>query len=370
MISADIAAYRLAHQRLAHSEPHDPAEIVASLGALQAQDYQAALWAIGLRMQADFQSDVERAISERKIVRTWPMRGTLHFVAAQDVRWMLQLLTPRVIAGSAGRQRALGLDNAIFARSAELFGEALHGGKALTRDAMYHVLEQGGISTAGQRGYHLLWRSAQEGLICFGPHDAKQPTFVLLDEWLPKSRTLEREEALAVLAARYFGSHGPATLQDFAWWSGLTMVDARLGLQAASPHLVQEKVGEKAYWMASALPELSASVLSAYLLPGFDEYLLGYTDRSAVLATRHASRIVPGSNGVFMPTLILGGQVRGTWKRTLKMQTLFVTLFPFEPLTSDETLAARAAAEHYCRFLGVAETCILQVEYEANREHS
>ena len=275
----DIVHYRLLNQQIARHQLATPAAVVAALGAMQAQDYTGALWAIGLRMSTAVQADIEQAISGRTIIRTWPMRGTLHFVAAVDVVWMLELLTPRIVAGSAGRLRQLELDDATLARSREVLAHALEGGKQLTRGAIFGVLEAAGISTAGQRGYHILGQLAQGGLICLGAHEGKQPTFVLLQEWAPNARRLEREAALAELATRYFTGHGPATLQDFVWWSGLKISDARAGIRLAAERLIQEETDGVAYWMAHTMPVLSDNLPDVYLLPGFDEYMLGYRDR-------------------------------------------------------------------------------------------
>jgi len=228
-----IGRIRLANQGIANPSFAQPCDVVAWLGALQAQDYAGALWSVGLRMQKATVQAIEQAIADRTIVRTWPMRGTLHFVAAQDVRWLLKLLTPRMIAQTAGRYRQLELDEAVFARSQELFASALEGGKQLTRDEMYQVLEQAGIPTAGQRGYHFLVRAAQDGLICFGPPSGKQQTFVLLDEWIPPTKPFARDEALAELTKRYFASHGPATLQDLMRWAGITASDGIRCLRSA-----------------------------------------------------------------------------------------------------------------------------------------
>lgn len=185
-------------------------------------------------MRNAVEADIEQALADRTIIRTWPMRGTLHFVAATDVRWMLELLTPRIVANNAQRLlRQFGLDEAVFARSKDLFVRALQGGKRLARNAMYEVLEAGGVSTAGQRGLHILGRLAQAGVICFGAREGKQQTFALLDEWAPTARRMARDEALAEIARRYFTSHGPATLQDFAWWSGLTVANAQAALELA-----------------------------------------------------------------------------------------------------------------------------------------
>lgn len=323
------------------------------LGALQAQDYGGALWSIGLRMAGASEPDIEQAIAERAIVRTWPMRGTLHFVAANDVRWMLGLLTPRVIAGSASRYRQLDLDDTIVARSKEVFAKALQGGKQLTRDEMLQPLEQANIATVGQRGYHLLRRSAQDGLICFGPRRGKQQTFTLLDEWIPQTKPLARDEALAELARRYFTSHGPATLQDLVRWAGITTAEAKIGLEAAGKQVIQETIADRVYWMSSDGPDLSIGMESTYLLPGFDEYLLGYGDRSAVLDPADAERICPGGNGMFSPTIVIDGQVAGAWKRTFKKGAVAVEWTPFRALTSLENHALSAAAERYGAFLGM-----------------
>ena len=323
------------------------------LGALQAQDYGGALWSIGLRMARSTECDIERAIAERAIVRTWPMRGTLHFVAAQDVRWLLALLTPRVIAQSAGRYRQLKLDDVTFVRSKEVFAKALHGGKQLTRDEMLKQLEQADISTAGQRGYHLLVRSAQDGLICFGARRGKQQTFTLLDEWIPQTKPLAHDEALAELTRRYFAGHGPATLQDLMRWAGITTAEANIGLEAVGKELMQETIADRVYWMSSDTADLSSGMETAHLLPGFDEYLLGYSDRSAVLDPAYAQRICPGGNGMFSPTIVIDGSVVGTWKRTVKKGTLAIDLASFQSLTAAENSAVSAAAERYGDYLGM-----------------
>jgi len=212
----NIALHRLQNQQIAEHRFERPDQVVAWLGALQAQDFPGAKWSIGLRLPEATEAEIEQAIAGRTIVRTWPMRGTLHFVASADIHWMRALLTPRVIAGSAARQQNLELDAAVFARCEKHFLKALRGGKQLTREAMLALLEKAGITITDYRGYHILWRLSQEGLLCFGPHEGKQPTFVLLDEWCPATKPWEREKSLAELAKRYFTSHGPATMLDFA----------------------------------------------------------------------------------------------------------------------------------------------------------
>lgn len=346
-----ITRCRLWNQQIAHARYRTPSEVVAVLGAMQAQDYAGALWAIGLRLPDATQTDVERAIANRTIIRTWPMRGTLHFVAAADVRWLLELLGSRAAAGRAGRLRQLELDGATLARSGDVIVRALEGGRQRSRSAIFADLEAAGIAVAGQRGYHILGHWAQHGLICFGVHEDKQPTFVLLAEWAPQAPSLARDEALAELAARYFTSHGPATLQDFVAWSGLTLTDARAGISLAA-QLIREESGGVAYWMAQTLPAPSPAPSEVYLLPGFDEYMLGYRDRSAALDPQHAPKITPGSNGVFQPTVVVEGQVAGVWKRTLKKASVRIDVAPFALWGDDTAAGIAAAAARYGHFIG------------------
>lgn len=351
MLNEAIAQYRLSQQQIAGTKFKTPGQIVAWLGAMQAQDYAAAKWAIGLRLPKATEADIEQAIAGRTIVRTWPMRGTLHFVAAEDVRWMLALLTPRVMANSTRRHKQLELDGTIFTRAKDLFAQALQGGRQLTRQEMMQVLEQAGIATGQQRGYHILVWAAQTGFICFGPMRGKQPTFVWLDEWLPPGKSLARDEALAALALRYFTGHGPATLQDFGWWSGLVAAEARAGLNMVKSQLCQETLDGQTYWMSPDTAALATKLPATYLLPGFDEYLLGYRDRRAVLDPAYAQRVVPGGNGIFNPILVINGQVVGTWKRTFKKEAVAIALNPFQGLNEAEVHPIAVAAERYGLFV-------------------
>jgi hypothetical protein len=351
MLPADIPRHRLFNQHISDASFTRPADVVGWLGSVQAQDYLGALWAVGLRMRRAVESDIERALAEGSIVRTWPMRGTLHFVAAADVRWMLALMTPRIVARNASRlDRHHGVDAALVARCGELFVKALQGGGQLSRDGMYQVLEAAGIATAGQRGLHILWWLAQQGLLCFGAREGKQQTFVLLDEWLPEVKTLHRDEALAELTRRYFTGHGPATVHDFVWWSGLTVADATIGLDMAGSHLVRDVLGGRTYWRSPSVPGAAGVSPVAYLLPAYDEYTVAYKDRGAVLAPSYAKRAESG-NGIFSPTMVIDGQVVGSWKRALKKGAVIITPNPFRPLKSDEKKVLAGAAGRYGAFL-------------------
>ena len=341
-------------QRIDGDKAASPADAVSRLGAMQAQDYAAALWAIGSRTRDADLALVEQAIAERRIVRTWPMRGTLHFVAAEDVHWMTALMAPRVIAANKARlQREYDLDDATLARSRKVLVKALRDGQRLTRSEAYARLEGAGIVTAGQRGIHITGRLAQDGVLCLGPRADKQPTFVLLDEWVPNHRAFEREQALAELARRYFHSHGPATLQDFAWWSGLTVKDVQLGIALAAGDLVEEVIGGRVYFHSGDEPCTDAgSPGGAHLLAPFDEYLVAYKDRSDAMDP-HLSRQVIGINGLFKASIVIEGSVVGTWKRITAKSGLTVELGTFRPLLRKELKSLRESANRYGDFIGL-----------------
>jgi len=351
MIERDIGFHRLANQRVTGEKLEKPEDVVRWMGALQAQDYLQAVWAIGARTPSSTLAGVEQVLEDGKIIRTWPMRGTIHFVPAEDARWMLQLSAAKMLAADGRRMAQLDLTVEIMARCQDLFCSALSGGKRLSRPEIMALLEEAGISTQGQRGYHILWYLAQSGVIYVGPMQGKQQTFGLLDELVPDARALAREDALVELARRYFPSHGPATVHDFAWWAGIRVAEARLGLEGAQPALLSETIAGKEYWFAANAPSPDAGD-GVLLLPGFDEYLLGYKDRSAVLPAEYAQKIVPGNNGIFRPMIVVAGQVVGTWARAIKKKAVEVTLQPFISLAGAEDQVIQAA-QSYADFVGL-----------------
>lgn len=353
----NITALRLHNQQIAQTRFDQPEQVVAWLGGMQGQDYAGAKWSIGLRLPNAKDTDIDLAIDAGKIIRTWPMRGTLHFVAAADVRWILSLTSPKNIAGSLRRREALELDDKTLARCREVFIKTLQGGKQKSREEIYAALANAGISVEGQRGYHILWSTALHGLICFAATTNKEQTFALLDEWVVPVKEKSRDEALAELASRYFNSRGPVTVQDFIWWSGLSASEARAGFETVKSSLIQEIFDGKTYWMPSNIivPKAPAS---AFSLPGFDEYLLGYKDRSAVLATAYAEQVCPGGNGVFFSTIVIDGQVAGTWKRTIKKSRIEVVATPFGALNKADKNRFVEAVNRYGEFLGMPVTVL------------
>lgn len=350
MPSTALTTQRLYAHGIAAPMASTPRAVVQALCAIQAQDYHASLWAVGLRMADGTMADVESAIARAEIVRTWPMRGTLHLVAAEDVRWMLALMASRVQAANAARiARDYGLDAKTLALCRRVLEKALAGGRPVARGALYARLDEAGIDSGGQRGLHVLNWLAHESLICQGPREGRQPTFVWLDAWLPPAPPLPRDEALQRLALRYVQGHGPATAADLAWWSGLTQKDANAALALAAPGLVQETRDGRTWWSASdaARPRASRAV---HLLPAFDEYVIGYRHRDTVLEPQHTRRVI-GVNGLVSPTVVIDGRVAATWKRTADTRGEAVVA-PLRTLTDTERDGIRKSAARLERFLG------------------
>lgn len=350
MTNTEIAYRRLHHQRLAQPTLETPAAVVRWFGAVQAQEFTHALYALGLRMPNATEATVERAIADKSIVRTWPMRGTLHFIPSEDARWMLKLLAHAANDKAASIYRRAGLTDAAFAHAGDTLAQTLHGGKRLTRPQLYAALEAAGIATEGeQRGLHLLGYWAREGLICQGPRQGKQHTFTLLDEWIPPAPLLEGDEALATLARRYFISHGPATVHDFAWWSTLTLARARQALRLVEQELAREVVDGQTYW---ASPEPAPAALpspTAYLLPPYDEFTVAYKDRSVALDPAFPN----DPFAVLGPVIVLDGRIVGSWKRTLGKAAVTVALTLYAPVSAEQRAAVERAAERYGAFIGL-----------------
>jgi hypothetical protein len=340
------------------------ADVVAWFGAMQAQDLTSVLWSLGTRLPGTTVGDVEAALERREALRTWPMRGTIHLVPPRDARWMLDLMGVRALAGAGARRASLGLDDDVADRAVNVLGEALAGGKRLTRTECVAVLEQSGISGAGQRGYHLLWYASQRGVTCIAPNVGKEQTFVLLDEWVPGDHHRpDRDEALATIALRYFHSHGPAPRQDFAGWTGLPAADARRGISAAGERLTTVEVDGREMVLDPALLDTDTAGRDTanpaadarddvLALPGFDEYLLGFKDRSLMLAPEHKQAIIPGGNGVFQATIVRAGRVVGTWKRSASRSRTVVSVLPLVTLRAGDRRRVERALEPYAHFTG------------------
>ncbi|WP_412753736.1 winged helix DNA-binding domain-containing protein [Krasilnikovia sp. M28-CT-15] len=342
--------------------PGDVAGIVEWFGAMQAQDLASGQWSLGARLPGSTLADVTAALERREAIRTWPMRGTVHLVPPADAHWMLDLMGVRALAGAAKRRAFLGLDEQTAERSVEVLGAALAGGKRLTRSQCMAALADAGVEVAGQLGYHLLWYASQRGVTCIAPNIGKEQSFVLLDEWAPKPNRPGREEALGIIALRYFRSHGPAPRKDFVGWTGLTATDAKAGVAAAGAALATVDVDGVEMIADAAL--LDAALLDAdttaaapgddwWALSGFDEFLLGYKDRSLMVDDEHKQAIIPGGNGVFRATIVRAGRVVATWTRTMGRAAVSVDVLPLVPLRAGERRRAEQALEPYAAFHGL-----------------
>ncbi|MFC7272572.1 winged helix DNA-binding domain-containing protein [Paractinoplanes rhizophilus] len=356
MDSRTALGLRLSSLLLRGNAPASVGEIVSWFGAMQSQDANSMLWSLGARLPGWTMSDVNDALEKRTVLRTWPMRGTVHLVPAADAHWMLELMGVRALAGAEKRRATIGLDAATADRAVALLGDALAGGRRLTRSECMATLASGGIEVSGQRGYHLLWYASQQGVTAIAPHVGKEQTFVLLDEWAPAPSRPSRAEALGLIALRYFRSHGPATRKDFAGWTGLTMADCKTGIAVAGDALAAVDV-DGVEMIASAAALGSASPFRGWLaLPGFDEYMLGYKDRSLMASPAELAAIVPGGNGVFQSTLVRDGRVVATWKRVLGSKGVTVTVLPLTSLSERDHRAIEKALTPFADFLGVPLT--------------
>ena len=362
-LSLRMASLQLAASR-AVPRPTDVGDVARWFGALQAQDLTSLLWSLGVRLPHATVTDVEAALETGGVLRTWPMRGTIHLVPAIDARWMLRVLGEKPLAGAAKRREYLGLSTHDADRAVDVLGEALEGGRRLTRAQCLDALVAGGIDSAGQRGYHLLWYASQRGVTCIAPNVDGEQTFVLLDDWAPEQRDLTREEALAEIALRYFRSHGPTTRKDFAGWAGITAGDAKAGISGCGDALVTADVDGVEMLLAAELAgSLGRSTASAdadrpgmarwLALPGFDEYLLGFKDRSLMIDAAGMQAVIPGKNGVFRATMVRDGRVVATWKRTLGVKAVTVEVAPLpRGIAPRERAAVQEALRGYAAFMG------------------
>lgn len=326
---------------------------VRRLAAVQAQDFGAARWVLGARVPGSIAADVDAAIESREIVRSWPLRGTLHLVPTETLRPILAITAPRELQRSATRHRQLELDAAVYAQARDIAERELGGGSR-SREELLAAWEAAGIATSAQRGYHLIWWLAIDAIICCGPVEGRGQRFVLLDEWARSRGALpDREETLGRMFASYAAGHGPVGVRDFAWWSGLTLGDARTALAAAGDTVAafddERYVAADAGWAAD--PDAAAPrPAGRHALAPFDEYFLGYGDRSPVCDPGHAPRVVPASNGVFQPILVAAGVVEGVWKVVRARGAASVTLHGFDHDLDPSRY--RTALARWARFQG------------------
>jgi hypothetical protein len=350
----DVATRRLHTQRLTGDPFGSPVDAVRWLGAVQSQDYAGAKWALGQRTRGVTDADLDRLFDEGAVLRTHVLRPTWHFVLPEDVRWLLELTGPRVKSVLGHYDRQLEIDAALLTRSHAAIAAALRDGAHLTRGELAAALERSGITASGQRLGRLVMHAELDAVVVSGPRRGRQFTYALLGERAPAGGRLDRDEALAELTRRYFTGHGPAQAQDFTWWSGLTLTDAKRGIALAGPALAHESIGGRSYWSSpDARPAVEAGPV-VRLLPNYDEFLVAYRDRSASLDPDRRFDTSPLPRGsILAHVVVLDGQVWGGWRRRLEGRRLVVELGPLDVLDASGTAALDEAARDLARFLGV-----------------
>ncbi|NIG53254.1 winged helix DNA-binding domain-containing protein [Chitinophaga sp. Cy-1792] len=345
----DIAKLRLLAQQITQHRLKSPQALVSHMGAIQAQDYNAGKYAVGLRVPGTTLKSVEKAINKGEIMRTWVFRGTLHIVTATDIRWMTALVKDRIFRRMRSVEKPLGIDeNKYHSTIYPLLQKELKGGKQLMRTEIAALLEAHKIPEAYLR--YLLLRGSLEGILCHGPMKGKQYTFTLLDEWVPDNTIISPDEIPGLLAQKYFLSHGPATVADFMTWGGITPKEAHTGLEAAKPLLSSIVVNNTHYWYAKDLDSSRHKFPESLLLPAFDEYYVAYKDRSHVLDSAHTRKVLT-TNGIFFPIMVQKGQITGTWKRNVDKTGVSLVYQPFKPLKKPELQSFAASAEAYAAYL-------------------
>lgn len=351
MNDSEIVKRRLINQQIAETKFTEAQEIVAWMAAMQAQEYAMAKWAIGLRLPGLKDADVEKAFNDGAILRTHLMRPTWHFVTPSDIRWMLALTAPRVHAANAYYYRKFELDTEVFNRSKDIIIKALQGGKNLTRTILKSALEQEGITADGLRLSYIMMHAELEGIICSGPRQGKQFTYALLDERVPSVKTLEREEALVTLTMRYFTSRGPATLRDFAYWSGLTMKDAKAGFAMLRSDFASEIIDGQEYIFLPDRLQNEKEIQRTFLMPDYDEYGMSYKDRSAILNLGSSNLQNGEARAASNHMLVIEGVIKGTWQHTYKNNAVVIEVMPFTLLSERESKALEKGIKRYKEFV-------------------
>lgn len=356
MTKRDIAALRLANQQISHGNLTTPKDLADWMGAMQAQDFRMVRWAIGLRIPGSDYSMVERAIDDGDIIRIHVLRPTWHYVSAGDLAWMLDLSAPKIMPSLKYRQHFLGLTPEVLSRSNEIICGALKG-KQSEREEIATWLKSEGIElktqgeSAENRLSHILLWAELSGIICSGRTIRDKQTYALISERIPAGKKPSRKDALGKLASKYFKSHGPATLKDFGWWSGLNAGDIRTALESAVDELESTVTDSVKYWFGRG-QQPGKEVKQAWLIPAFDEIIISYTDRSAMLSSDHHGKAV-SSNGIFRPVVIIENVVAGLWKAVKAKDRLIIEITAFRDPKKQDRTAIGKAADSYGSFLGL-----------------
>ncbi len=352
MNNIEISNRRLYNQQISLAMFKSPEEVVAWMCAMQAQDYSMAKLAVGIRLPDSTELSVESALDSGRIIRTHLLRPTWHFVSAQDIYWLLDLTAGNIRSSMKSRHRQLGLAAAVVSKSSRVIEKMFAVSSVLTRKEIAEGLGNAKIDLSGNRLSHLLFLAELEGLICSGPLKKNEPGYSLLADRVPEGKKLSREEALAKLAGKYFNSHGPATLEDFIWWSGLKAREARHGLEAVKNDLIQEKNGGRVYFFYDPGYEKPENNNAVYLLPAYDEFVISYRDRTAALKLEDHKKAI-SSNGIFRPVIVFDGKIIGIWKFSGNKTGLDLAAEYFEPPPQAVKNLVNEAKYRMCKFYGI-----------------
>lgn len=347
----NIAQTRLISQQITGTKLKTEKEVVNWMGAVQAQDFPASKWAVGIRVPGSTEKSVESAIDSGEIIRTHVLRPTWHLVSAEDVYWMLELSAPQIKTLSRSRDRELELTEEAFSRCNSLLEKWLRDSNFLSREELAKRLADAGFSNDNNRVSHILMRAEIDGIIGSGPTKAGKQTYALLSERVPVKKLLKHEEAAAELARRYFTSHGPAALSDFVWWSGLPVKTCRQAIEAIKQDFVAEIVDGETYWFHQVFSVPDTENESIYLLPAYDEFIISYKNRAATLTFENHLKVV-SNNGFFRPVIVHNGQAIGVWKRTIKKENVIPETEYFGSPGKAIQKQVEKEFEKYVQFLG------------------
>lgn len=349
----EIKDQRLYNQQLIDSRCHTTREIVHWLGAVQAQEYDYSKWGLSLRLPGAADAGIEEAFNNGAILRTHMMRPTWHYVTPEDIRWIQGLTKDRVHTVNGSMYRKLELDETVLRRGDDVIAAALQGGKHLTRKQLSSHLAQAGIDANGMRLSYLVMHAELECVICSGPRVGKQFTYMLLEERAPNAKTLPRDAALAELTLRFLTSHGPATITDFSWWSGLTIADVKSGIAMVKPHLQSQEIESRTYWHAPSAASPNGTPPLAFLLPPYDEYTIAYKNSDAFLEPEMLEEFMSYA-WTYQGVAVYDGRIVGCWRRDVSKTRLTIELVPLRPLSAAEQDAFMAQAKQFQAFLGIA----------------
>jgi hypothetical protein len=354
-----ISSLRSFNQQITVSKFKTAQEIASWLGAIQAQDYNMAKWALGIRLQNSTEIFINKEIDSGSIIRTHLLRPTWHFVSSNDIYWIQELTAPQIKSSLKYRDKQLGLTDNIFRKCNRIFEKILRDKNHKTREELIQELINARIKVDNNRASHIFLRAEIDGIICSGKQKGGKPTYAILAEWVPIKNRIYRDEALKELALRYFSSRGPATVQDFSWWSGLSSSNSKLALELNKSNLISETIENKTFWFVDSSRLTKLINKESYLLPAYDEFLISYRDRTASLLSIDNKKTI-SDNGIFYPTILMGGQIIGTWKRNIKDNHIILKINLFKTDNPDFGRICGKSISRYSKFYDKETEIIIQ----------